>query len=285
MSIMGWRAQPRFDFRVVIGQAGGHVRPPYMAQMRPILLPVLLACALGLIWEVGTRIANVSSMIIVPPSAIGNVISATFPILMQQSVTTVRESIYGFMLASFVGLFMGSALFLSRRIRQAIYPYVLVFQLIPKVALAPLFIVWFGVGPTSRLLLAAFMGFFPVVIATVTGLMSADSKAMRMADSLTASPWQIFCCVQAPYAVPHIFSGLKIGLSMAIIGVFIGEFITGQSGLGYVIMLGTSSANTALAFASITLLAILGLVLYGAVALAEWLTERRMGVSITSDEF
>ncbi len=285
MSIMGWRAQPRFDFRVVIGQAGGHLRLPCMAQMRPILLPVLLACALCLIWEVGTRLAHISSIIIVPPSAIWDVISATFPILMKQSVTTIRESVFGFMLAAFVGLFMGSALFLSRRIRQAIYPYVLVFQLIPKVALAPLFIVWFGVGPTSRLLLAAFMGFFPVVIATVTGLMSADRNAVRMADSLTATPWQIFCTVQAPYAAPHIFSGLKIGLSMAIIGVIIGEFITGQSGLGYVIMLGTSSANTALAFASITLLAILGLVLYGVVALAEWVTERRMGVSITSDEF
>jgi NitT/TauT family transport system permease protein len=252
---------------------------------RRVVLPVLFAGAVALIWEFGTRAANVSSLVIVPPSAVWRVITASSGILLQQSVPTVVETLIGFALASAIGVIAGTALVLSRRVRQALYPHILTFQLIPKVAVAPLFIVWFGVGPTSRLSLAVFMAFFPVVISTATGLLSADRNIVRMAMSQTASPWQVFYSVRIPYALPHIFAGLKVAVTMAMIGVIVGEFVTAQAGLGYIIMMASSAAETALVFAAIFLLCAAGLVLYGAVALAEWLIERRMGISITSSEF
>jgi NitT/TauT family transport system permease protein len=256
-----------------------------LALGRRVLLPVLFAGAVGLIWEFGTRAANISPLVIVPLSAVWRVITTSFGILFQQSIPTVVETLIGFALASVIGIVLGTLLLLSRRAHQALYPHILTFQLIPKVALAPLFIVWFGVGPTSRLSLAVFMAFFPVVISTLTGLVSADRNIVRMAAAQTASPWQIFYSVRIPYALPHIFAGLKVAVTMAMIGVIVGEFITAQAGLGYIIMMASSAADTALVFAAIILLCTAGLVLYGAVALAEWLIERRMGFSITTGEF
>jgi NitT/TauT family transport system permease protein len=256
-----------------------------LALIRRVLLPVLLAAAVVLVWEFGTRAAHISPMVVVPPSAVWQVIAASSGILLQQAVPTVEETLIGFALASVIGVVLGTALVLSHRVRQALYPHILAFQLIPKVALAPLFIVWFGVGPTSRLSLAVFMAFFPVVISTATGLMSADRNVVRMATSATASPWQIFTSVRVPYAMPHIFSGLKVAVTMAMIGVIVGEFVTAQAGLGYIIMMASSAAETALVFAAIIFLCVAGIALYGAVALAEWLIERRMGVSITTSEF
>jgi NitT/TauT family transport system permease protein len=256
-----------------------------LALGRRVLLPILFAGAVALIWEFGTRAANISPLVIVPLSAVWRVITTSFGILFQQSIPTVVETLIGFALASVIGIVLGSLLLLSCRVRQALYPHILTFQLIPKVALAPLFIVWFGVGPTSRLSLAVFMAFFPVVISTLTGLVSADRNIVRMAAAQTASPWQIFHSVRVPYALPHIFAGLKVAVTMAMIGVIVGEFITAQAGLGYIIMMASSAADTALVFAAIILLCAAGLALYGAVALAEWLIERRMGISITTSEF
>jgi NitT/TauT family transport system permease protein len=271
-----------------LGRAVDNLVAPVLRRLalgRRVLLPVLFAGAVGLIWEFGTRAANISPLVIVPLSAVWRVITTSFGILFQQSIPTVVETLIGFALASVIGIVLGTLLLLSRRVRQALYPHILTFQLIPKVALAPLFIVWFGVGPTSRLSLAVFMAFFPVVISTLTGLASADRNIVRMAAAQTASPWQIFHSVRVPYALPHIFAGLKVAVTMAMIGVIVGEFITAQAGLGYIIMMASSAADTALVFAAIILLCAAGLALYGAVALAEWLIERRMGISITTSEF
>jgi NitT/TauT family transport system permease protein len=265
-----------------LGRAVDNLVAPVLRPLalgRRVLLPVLFAGAVGLVWEFGTRAANISPLVIVPLSAVWRVITTSFGILFQQSIPTVVETLIGFALASVIGIVLGTLLLLSRRVRQALYPHILTFQLIPKVALAPLFIVWFGVGPTSRLSLAVFMAFFPVVISTLTGLVSADRNIVRMAAAQTASPWQIFHSVRVPYALPHIFA------TMAMIGVIVGEFITAQAGLGYIIMMASSAADTALVFAAIILLCAAGLALYGAVALAEWLIERRMGISITTSEF
>jgi NitT/TauT family transport system permease protein len=241
-------------------------RVPF-APSRRVLLPVLFAALVALVWEFGTRAANLSPLVIVPPSAVWHVMTASFGILLRQSIPTVEETLIGFALAAVIGIALGTILVLSRRIRQTLYPHILTFQLIPKVALA------------------VFMAFFPVVISTITGLISADRNVVRMAAAQTASPWQIFYSVRVPYALPHIFAGLKVAVTMAMIGVIVGEFVTSQAGLGYIIMMASSAADTALVFAAIILLCAVGLTLYGTIALAEWLIERRMGIAITTSEF
>ena len=122
------------------------------------------------------------------------------------------------------------------------------------------------------------------ILATTTFL-SADRNAIRLCEALTASRWQIFCSVRIPYALPHVFAGLKISATMAMIGVIVGEFVTAQEGLGYLIMFATSAAETALVFAAIALLCVIGLALYGSVALVEAIVQKRLGVAITTGAF
>ena len=252
---------------------------------RRVLLPLALALFVLGVWEWGVRVAHVSTLLIVPPSAIWETLVRAWPILLQQAEPTVVETVLGFGLAALVGMALGAFMILSRRVQQALQPHIILFQLIPKVALAPLFIIWLGVGPASRLTFALFLAFFPMVVATSAGLLSADRNAVRLCTSLTATPLQTFLAVRLPYAVPHIFAGLKISVTMAMIGVIVGEFVTAQQGLGYIIMFASSAGETALVFAAIALLCVIGLVLYGAVELAEWLVRRRLGVSITTTEF
>lgn len=252
---------------------------------RRIVLPVTAAVVFTLAWEYATALTGISSLLVAPPSAVWQVLTTSFSILLQQAIPTVRETLLGFALAAVVGTLLGALLVLSRRVRQALFPHILMFQLIPKVALAPLFIIWLGVGPASRLSFAVFMAFFPVVVSTMTGLMSADRNIVRLCTALTASPWQIFCKVRVPYALPHLFTGLRVAVTLAIIGVIVGEFVTAQEGLGYIIMFATSAGDTALVFAAIVLVCALGLVVYGSVVLLEQLIQRRLGVSITTSEF
>jgi NitT/TauT family transport system permease protein len=252
---------------------------------RPFLSPVLFAVAVLLAWQELTVHLHVSSMLLVPPTAIWDVLVQSWPILLAQTWPTLINTVVGFLLAAGLGIVLGGVLVVSRRVEQAFWPHILIFQLIPKVAVAPLFIIWLGMGPSSRLAFAVFLSFFPIAVSAATGFRAADRTALRLCQSLTASTWQTFVHVRVPYAIPHIFAGLKVGVTVAIIGVVIGEFVTAQEGLGYIIMFASSAAETALVFAAIILLCAIGMVLYGAVALAEWLVRRWYGAPISVGGF
>jgi NitT/TauT family transport system permease protein len=252
---------------------------------RPLLSPVLFAVAVLLVWQELTVHLHVSSMLLVPPTAIWDVLVQSWPILLVQTWPTLVNTVVGFLLAAGLGVVLGGVLVVSRRVEQAFWPHILIFQLIPKVAVAPLFIIWLGMGPSSRLAFAVFLSFFPIAVSAASGFRAADRTALRLCQSLTASTWQTFIHVRVPYAIPHIFAGLKVGVTVAIIGVVIGEFVTAQEGLGYIIMFASSAAETALVFAAIILLCAIGMVLYGAVALAEWFVRRWYGAPISVGGF
>jgi NitT/TauT family transport system permease protein len=252
---------------------------------RPLLSPVLFAVAVLLVWQELTVHLHVSSMLLVPPTAIWDVLVQSWPILLVQTWPTLVNTVVGFLLAAGLGIVLGGVLVVSRRVEQAFWPHILIFQLIPKVAVAPLFIIWLGMGPSSRLAFAVFLSFFPIAVSAASGFRAADRTALRLCQSLTASTWQTFIHVRVPYAIPHIFAGLKVGVTVAIIGVVIGEFVTAQEGLGYIIMFASSAAETALVFAAIILLCAIGMVLYGAVALAEWFVRRWYGAPISVGGF
>jgi NitT/TauT family transport system permease protein len=252
---------------------------------RPVLLPLLFAAVVLLAWQVLTVEFAVSSMLLVPPTAVWAMLVHAWPILIVQAWPTLADTVVGFLIAAALGTLIGGTLVVSRRVEQAFWPHILIFQLIPKVAVAPLFIIWLGVGPTSRLAFAVFLSFFPVAVSAAAGFRAADPTALRLCRSLTASTWQTFMRVRVPYAIPHIFAGLKVGMTVAIIGVIIGEFVTGQEGLGYIIMFASSAGETALVFAAIALLCGIGLVLFGAVVLAELLVHRWYGAPISVGTF
>jgi NitT/TauT family transport system permease protein len=246
-------------------------------QAGAVLLPTAFAAAVLLLWEAGVRLAQVPEVILPPPSAILEAAWEDRAILLRHAVPTTLESAAGFLLATALGVAIAVLITYSRPARLALYPNLVLFQLVPKIALAPLFLIWFGIGSSSRLAFAVFIAFFPIVIASVSGLAHVDRNMVRLCRALTGTEWQIFVHVRFPAALPYIFGGMKVGVTLAIIGVVIGEFITAQAGLGYLIIFATSRADTAVALAAILVLCASGLALFGLVAAAERLAARRFG--------
>ena len=242
-----------------------------------ILLPVLFALGVLGLWEAITRIFEIKEVLLPAPSAIWQRLNETLPLLVHHAWPTIWESVAGFIIASALGITLAALLSASTLMRRMLYPNVVFFQLIPKIALAPLFIVWLGIGYESRLAFSVFISFFPVVVATLAGLDNVDKSLLRLCRALTASNWQIFISVRFPHALPYVFSGMKIATTFAIIGVIVGEFITSQQGLGYLILFASAQADTALILAAITVLCVFGLVFYGLVALLEKFVTARLG--------
>lgn len=246
-------------------------------QVRPILLPLAAALSVLLLWELACRLYSVPKVILPTPSEVWRVLLAGWPLILPHAVPTMLETLAGFIIASALGITLASAITYSRMLREALYPNMVLFQLIPKIALAPLFIIWLGIGTESRLAFATFISFFPVVVATATGLSQVHPDMIRLGQSLTATKWQIFRTIRFPFATPYIFSGLKIAVTMSMIGVIVGEFITAQEGLGYLILFASSKAETSLVLACIAILCVIGLGLFGIVATIERLVKHLYG--------
>jgi NitT/TauT family transport system permease protein len=245
--------------------------------MRAIVLPTGVAVLFLATWEAVCVLGSVPKIILPPPADVWRILITGLPLIMQHAVPTFIESVAGFAIATVLGILIAAAITYSVLLREAFYPHLVLFQLVPKVALGPLFVVWLGIGPPSRLAFATFISFFPVVIATSTGLTQVPSDMVRLGRSLTLTKWQIFHTIRFPYALPYLFSGMKIAVTMAMIGVIVGEFIAAQKGLGFLILFAGAQSDTALILATIAVLCIIGFGEYGAVVLAENLVERWYG--------
>jgi NitT/TauT family transport system permease protein len=244
---------------------------------RMVGLPLGFAVLSVVGWELLCRVAKISPELLPPPSSVWEVLAGNPGILVEQAIPTTIEIVASFGIATAVGILLAVAITFSAAVREALYPNIVMFQLIPKIALAPLFIVWLGVGSRSCIVVGVFIAFFPVVVSTATGLVSAKPDVLQLCRSLTASEWQMFRLARFPYAMPHVFAGMKVGVTMAMIGVIVGEFITAQAGLGYIIMFASSAGETATVLAAIVVLCAIGLVLYGLVGLGELLVKRWYG--------
>jgi NitT/TauT family transport system permease protein len=244
------------------------------ANLRGIALPLALAAIVLVGWQLAVTLGHIPPVILPSPVSITRYIIDRYDILLMHAIPTTLESAAAFVLATLLGIALAIIITYSQIAREALYPNLVFFQLIPKIALAPLFIIWLGIGSQSRIAFSVFIAFFPVVIATTAGFANVDKGMLRLCRALTASEWQIFTSVRFPAALPHIFSGMKIAITLAIIGVIIGEFITAQAGLGYLIIFATARADTEISMAAIVVLCICGLLLYGLVALGESIANR-----------
>jgi NitT/TauT family transport system permease protein len=256
-----------------------------MRTWRPVMLPIAFVIALVVLvqWLIG--VLRISPLLLPLPSAVWSQLIGAWPVLVAQAVPTASDAVGGYVIGAVLGIAIGVSLVSSRHVEQSFWPYVLIFQLIPKVALAPLFIIWLGVGPSSRLAFAVFLSFFPTTIATVQGLRAADPVVLRLCTSLLATPRQVFMKVRLVYALSYLFAGLRVAVTSAMIGVIVGEFVTAQQGLGYIIIYAVSAGQSALAFAAIVLVCGIGLILYGIVALSEYLVCKRFHVPMSSTGF
>lgn len=239
-------------------------------QALTLFLPILTAAAFVVGWQAVARFWAIPAVILPAPSDVGHQLAAVWPELLCQGSFTGAEAVAACIMSAVLGAGTAAMLAASPLLREMLYPNLVAFQLIPKIALAPLFVIWLGIDAPSRLVFSTFISFFPVAIGTLTGLRGTDPNAIRLCRSLTASQGQIFRHVQVPYALPFFFSAMRVAATLSVIGIIIGEFISSKRDLGSYILLAGSRAETARIFAALLVLCIIGLALYGIIAVLEW---------------
>jgi NitT/TauT family transport system permease protein len=231
--------------------------------------PLAVIAGLGGLWEVLCRMVRIPVWLLPAPSAIVRDTWTWADRIPGHLWVTFYETVGGFAVSVLVGVPLAIAIVYSPLMRRVLYPILLVVQSVPKVALAPLFLIWIGYGPKSNILIAAIVAFFPMVVNTAAGLESVEPDLLQLTHALQANTLRVFWKVRLPWALPHIFSGMKVAMSLAVIGAVVGEFVGSDRGLGYLILTASSNMNTAIVFGVMAVLSALGMVVFWAVCLAE----------------
>src|SRR5690348_10560859 len=234
-----------------------------------ILYPIGMMVVLLMIWEAASHAFSIPAYLVPAPSAILLSMDTNSAVLIKESIGTTFEILLGFALSVAVGVPLALAIYLWRPFARAVLPLLVSSQAMPKVAVAPLFLVWFGFGLLPKVLIAFLIAFFPVVISTAVGLASIEPEKIYLARSMGFGATATFFKFRLPNALPSIFGGLKISITLAVVGAVVGEFVGGDAGLGYLLMVANGSMDTRLLFAGIVALTVLGVVLFLLVELAE----------------
>jgi NitT/TauT family transport system permease protein len=231
--------------------------------------PILMMALMLIAWELAVKMLGIRSIILPPPSAVLEVMIGRYDLLLTHLWPSFYLTVLGFLLSVVGGMIVAVLITYSKIVRLGFYPVIVVSQVIPKISIAPLFIVWFGTGTMSSLLLAFLVAFFPMTINAAMGFQTIDEDIHHMARTFMGSRWQIFWKIRMPNALPYIFAGMKISITLAIIGVIVSEFVASQEGIGYLIKLAGGLLDTPLMMAAIAVLSITGLALYALIASAE----------------
>jgi len=234
-----------------------------------------LFVAVIILWQLAVSVFGVREYLLPSP---GSVVRSMFGggIDWVGHIWVTALAIFGaFLLAAIAGVLLGTLIAWSATLSRALMPFLVFVNTLPKVAIAPLFLLWLGYGVVPNMLIGALIGFFPVVINTAVGLSQIDTDMLDLGRVFNAPKWKVFAKIRIPNAYPYILSALKVTATSAVVGAIVGEFVASQRGLGYVIITSQSSMNTPLAFAALVWISILGLLLFGAVAvmsrvLAPW---------------
>ncbi|MEU4193839.1 ABC transporter permease [Kribbella sp. NPDC026611] len=245
-----------------------------------VLLPVVGLVAVFGIWWGAILVFKIEPFLLPTPWAVVLKFFEQPGELLQETGTSLLETVEGFLLAIAVGVPIALVIVRSAILERLVYPLLLMVNSIPKVAIAPLLVVWWGFGQWPKVLMVLLMCFFPIVISTAQGMKSTPAELVELMRSLKATRAQEFFKLRLRFAMPQIFTGFKVAISLAVIGSVIAEFVGATKGLGYVIQQSGASADTTLAFAAITLLSIMSIVLFYALVLLEhlllpWAQEKR----------
>ena len=231
------------------------------------MLRLMLIAATLAVWEALVRLLKVPAFILPTPSSIFMALyrGIASTLYLNHIGITLTETLIGFVVGTVLAFALGIAVALSRSVEYFLYPFIVMFQAMPKVALAPLIIVWFGLGLTSKVVNAALVAFFPLMVNTIVGLRSTEEEKVDLMRSLAASRWQVFWMLRLPNAMPYIFAGLEIAMIFALIGAIVAEFVGAQSGLGMLIQSMNFTMDVAGQFSVLLILSVLGLILNGMV--------------------
>ena len=228
-----------------------------------------LALIVIALWQVAVPVLGLSEFVLPTPAQIVARMARDHALLLKHGAVTLFEVLGGFAIAVAAGIPTALLIFYSRIFERAVYPLLIAEQAVPKVALAPLVVLYLGYGWAPKIFLAFLIGYFPIVVSTVVGLQALDPALVNLVRAMGASKWQTFVKVRLPAALPNIFGGFKLAIALAVIGAVIGEYVAAEKGLGYLQLQANSQFDTTLNFASVVAIAMLGVLLFAMVRLAE----------------
>jgi NitT/TauT family transport system permease protein len=225
-------------------------------------LPLLLVAVAIAGWQAVCSFGGVQQYVLPAPGAVAAQMFSNISMYASQSVPTIVAIFVGFALAIVIALPIAVAMVYSDVVRRTLYPLLVLAQVVPKVAIAPLFIIWFGFGQLPKILMVALICFFPVVIDALVGFRKVRPESLMLVRSMGASRWQAFWKVRWPWALPSIFAGIKVGITLAVVGAVVAEFVGANSGLGVVLITARGDMDSLIVFASIAWLTVIGLILF-----------------------
>ena len=228
------------------------------AWLRPLLFLLLLV----VVWDLAIRIFQIPPYQVPAPKDVVITLWQEWPMLLEQSVPTTVATIEGFLLSAAFGIPVAMMIAGSRTVESYVYPLLVFSQSIPKIAVAPLFVVWFGFGMLPKVLSAFLLGFFPVVVSAVQGFKSVEPDMLDLARAMEADRLQTFRMVSLPHALPAIFAGLKVSITLAVVGAVVGEFVGSNSGIGFVLQRSIGTFELPTMFAALVVLALIGVILF-----------------------
>ncbi|MDA1258522.1 MAG: ABC transporter permease [Chloroflexi bacterium] len=234
-----------------------------------IAVPLFAAALLLGVWEVWVRLADVKEYLVPAPSAVFVALSDEPGRYANAARLSLTAALGGLAAASLFAFILAVAMAHSRMLERALYPPALALKVTPIVAVAPLFTIWFGFGLAPKVLIAAMITFFPMLVNTVVGLRSVDPSAHDFLRSLDASRWQVFWRLRVPSSLPYVFAGLRIAVPLSLIGAVVAEFLSGSAGMGQLILVSNGDFDTPALFGAVFVLAALGILLTVSVALVE----------------
>ena len=229
------------------------------------------------LWQLAADYGGLPRYILPSPLEMVQTLGQSRNAWLANTLVTATEIVGGFLLAVVIGVGLALVFSWNRLATAMLMPLLVSLNMIPKVALGPIIIVWLSYGVTTNVLIAFTISFFPIVITTARGLAEIEPEMLYLARTVNASRWQIFTKIQFPSSLPYIFSGMKVSAVLAVAGAIVGEFIGSERGLGYLMIQVQTSLDTATMFMSVTIITLIGVAIYGSVALLEWVLVRRGG--------
>jgi len=243
--------------------------PPVLAKVLNAawIRPAVFLIVMVVVWDLTIRLFRIPAYQIPAPADVVAVLRSDWPELLRQSWPTTYATVCGFLLSAAFGIPVAMLIAGSKTVESYVYPLLVFSQSVPKIAIAPLFVVWFGFGIIPKVISAFLLGFFPVVVSAVQGFKSVDPDMVDLARAMQGSRFQVFRAVNLPHALPAIFSGLKVSVTLAVVGAVVGEFVGSNSGIGYVMQRSIGTFDLPTMFAALVILALLGVVLF-------WIVDR-----------
>jgi NitT/TauT family transport system permease protein len=245
--------------------------------------PIAAIAVLILLWQLLADAFHVPTWLLPTPSAIAVAFVQQEHLLGKHVAATATGAVGGLVIGAVGGIILAVLMVQWRLLQRLLMPLLVIDQSVPKMALAPIFVIWFGAGMMTRIVIAIVISFFPVVVNANRGMTAGDRRVNDLMATIHASRWHVLTKVQLPNAVPYIFSGLKVAVPLSIIGAVIAEFMQSDSGLGYLVLIAVGNVDTPMVFVAVLLMALLSLSLFALISLIEWMVMTRRFQYLATD--